>query len=608
MAHFWTSKHSPGSQSSRVKFFASKFLSQFNVKMKYGWMVMGFFALISCKAMAQTNSAEIRLGPEHTIVTYRHEENTTVRVMMAGQVRLTVHGRNVEVKEEEGVWRIRSLRDVCRSSLAEQSHRYDRRKKLWIAEPVVSATHVSVNGLDVVAVKLSAEQWAGSVAVYTDQETLIRATGVTKEMQIQLRDKNIRCLAVVAAAGSKGVSAKPLYAYETDPEGWKTLWNLFKDTGNVAARNVLANQPEVFQRWQTAMHSVGTGEPSGKILDVLSHKTDWGAAEDVFILHHIFSGTEEQHVRMWVRYLAGSEGGATITLEGDGLMDWLYATKNASVWREHQVQKSQTLKLALSASFFESRALEPETFELRYKVLSVLLDKSLLSEDVTVNAWLLLQLKDTDAWMIREMSHRVMVERNEATVLTLQEGLNDPYPRVRAKVAELSAKLPALRGKLIALATRDSFPLVRVAVLKALNDAEGVWLNRIEHDPNARVRRTAIERLVEHGNLAQEDWRVLRERIEDRSEWPDVLMAALKAMDKQCLELEVSTIRFLVERGLKRDAMPQDEWVAFKLIELSSAYPQWEAAIQGVVLQSGHPTAARALKESKESHRPPLCR
>ncbi|MEC7521898.1 MAG: HEAT repeat domain-containing protein [Myxococcota bacterium] len=187
-----------------------------------------------------------------------------------------------------------------------------------------------------------------------------------------------------------------------------------------------------------------------------------------------------------------------------------------------------------------------------------------------VDAWLASIARDADEWMLRAAAVQAL-ERREAPdrLAVAQAALGDDYPRVRVQAVRILDQLDEGDDRLIELAGADSWPMVREAAVEALwsRPAGRDAVRRAARDRSPRVRTTAIRGLTRAGD--EEAWPLVRARLADGDEWPQVTVAALRYVRTLCVEGAEESVLAVLRRGLEPDAWAPDVDVAAVAVDLA---------------------------------------
>ncbi len=213
---------------------------------------------------------------------------------------------------------------------------------------------------------------------------------------------------------------------------------------------------------------------------------------------------------------------------------------------------------------------------------------ALASRHATVSAandaWLTDVATHAEEWMLRAAALEALALRS---TLAIAAGLSDASPRVRRTAVASLAADPASTDRLIDRATRDPWPLVRVAALEALahRDAEITTLRGRLADRSPMVRARAIELLTERADHGA--WPLLAPIFADDDEWPRVTAAALGLASAFCVPDATVAVEQVMRRGTRQGA-----WA-----------PHVDVAVEAlrIAIRLGGETAARARAIATES-------
>ncbi|MDH5491782.1 MAG: HEAT repeat domain-containing protein, partial [Myxococcales bacterium] len=143
----------------------------------------------------------------------------------------------------------------------------------------------------------------------------------------------------------------------------------------------------------------------------------------------------------------------------------------------------------------------------------------------------LLELGGAEEWMLRAQASRILgaLDTPEARA-ALRRGSEDPSPRVRLAAGRALLAQGIEWRRIAALALRDRWPFVRIALLEAIGERSA----ELEARAIARaalgdrfhpVRAAAVRALTAMGD--RESLEPIRSRLASEQEWPDVLSAAI---------------------------------------------------------------------------------
>lgn len=182
-----------------------------------------------------------------------------------------------------------------------------------------------------------------------------------------------------------------------------------------------------------------------------------------------------------------------------------------------------------------------------------------LASSAEVDAWLAELAKNDERWMLRAAAIEALAEREaEQRAVVAASALDDPYPRVRAAAAAALASHTQAHEALAQHALRDRWPLVRAAALEAIAEQPGgLAVLRKGVGDAARVARAAAIRGLTRIH-AREAWPLVKERLESKEEWPEVLTESVRFASELCVEDARNALLSLVRRGMKPDAWAPD--------------------------------------------------
>lgn len=190
-----------------------------------------------------------------------------------------------------------------------------------------------------------------------------------------------------------------------------------------------------------------------------------------------------------------------------------------------------------------------------------------LPADPPVDDWLATLARDADPWMLRAAAVGALAERGAPQAAeAARRALDDDYPRVRRAGVEALADRPEAIEPLAIRARRDVWPMVRAAAARALADdpAARPVMRAAVTDRARKVRAAAIEALTEA--RAREAWPVVRERLEDEDEWPEVLSAAIAYARTLCVHEAAAPLAKLVDRVFEPKVWAPDMDVAVEAV------------------------------------------
>lgn len=185
-----------------------------------------------------------------------------------------------------------------------------------------------------------------------------------------------------------------------------------------------------------------------------------------------------------------------------------------------------------------------------------------LEQEPDVDAWLSSLAGEEDAWMLRAAALEALDGRSsERRTEAANRALDDAYPRVRVAAIEVLDRAGA-EEPLTRLAEGDAWPMVREAAIRALWDqgsAREVVRGAVR-DRSARVREAALQALTRAEDRAA--WPLVRARLADSREWPQVTVAALRYVAALCIEDASEVVAGVIRRGLVPSPWPPDVDVA----------------------------------------------
>lgn len=222
---------------------------------------------------------------------------------------------------------------------------------------------------------------------------------------------------------------------------------------------------------------------------------------------------------------------------------------------------------ALAAPLLSAAAPEAERFEDRWRLA---LAAAELEADPEVDAWLSNVSSSAEEWMLRAQALEALTRRgSERRVESARRALADPYPRVRMAAVEALASAGEETAELARLARRDSWPMVREAAVRALAEQPEARevLRAAVHDRSARVRKAAIGALRRAQDRAA--WPLVRARLLDRDEWPQVMAEGLEYVRDLCIEEADDAVVALIRRGLRPGPWPPDVDVAALAVDVA---------------------------------------
>ena len=196
---------------------------------------------------------------------------------------------------------------------------------------------------------------------------------------------------------------------------------------------------------------------------------------------------------------------------------------------------------------------ESTEFSTRWRLLQSVTSASASDE---MHAWLEGVAANDDTWMLRAAAIDALGERGQFE--TLDEALEDPYPRVRAAAARALEGNPRALIPLAELARKDPWHLVRAAALRGLAGqpkAVPIFMAAID-DPASTVRATAIDLLAsDYGDV--DAWDRVRTRLVEDT-WPEVKSAAIRYAGARCVDEAVDSLTQFTVRAVGAGASVYD--------------------------------------------------
>ncbi|MFK7987226.1 MAG: HEAT repeat domain-containing protein [Sandaracinaceae bacterium] len=233
-----------------------------------------------------------------------------------------------------------------------------------------------------------------------------------------------------------------------------------------------------------------------------------------------------------------------------------------------------------------------ESFEDRWRTIRAA--RSLRS-DGAVDGWLATQARLAEEWMIRAAAIEALGRRgSDRREGAARRALEDDYPRVRVAAIEVLDQVDGTDRELAERAVRDSWPMVREAAISALWDRPEARrvVRRGIRDRSALVRRASIRAAIRAGD--EEAWPLVRARLMDDDEWPQVSVAGLRFVRTFCIQEAAETLMTVIERGLEPDPWAPDLDVAAVAVDLALRLGSDIAA--QVVARVDRPEAEAALR------------
>lgn len=193
-----------------------------------------------------------------------------------------------------------------------------------------------------------------------------------------------------------------------------------------------------------------------------------------------------------------------------------------------------------------------------------------LPSEPAVDAWLASIAREAEEWMLRAAAVQALEQREAPDRLEVaRAALEDDYPRVRVQAVHILDQLDEDDARLATIARQDSWPMVREAAVDALwsRPAGQDAVRRAARDRSPRVRQTAIRGLTRAGD--REAWPLVRARLTDSDEWPQVTVAALRYVRQLCVPGAEEAVLAVLRRGLEPDAWAPDVDVAAVAVDLA---------------------------------------
>jgi HEAT repeat protein len=171
--------------------------------------------------------------------------------------------------------------------------------------------------------------------------------------------------------------------------------------------------------------------------------------------------------------------------------------------------------------------------------------------DPPVDAWLGTLAASAEEWMLRAAALDALGRRrSDNRVEVARAGLEDAYPRVRARAVEVLHRAGAEPEAIAMVAAADRWPMVRAAALTALADAPGSEPTLVAalEDISPQVRVAALRALTTGAH--EGTWAPVEAILLDDDEWPRVTAAALAYVAARCPGGEASALAAVLRRGL----------------------------------------------------------
>ena len=205
--------------------------------------------------------------------------------------------------------------------------------------------------------------------------------------------------------------------------------------------------------------------------------------------------------------------------------------------------------------------LAQESFVERWRLLQVL---GRCPRSTELEAWLMGRARDEKRWMLRAAAWRALVENKDEAAKreAMLEALRDPHPRVRLSAAEALKASPQTAAALEQRAQRDLWPMVRRQALLSRGDA--ALARRSLRDDASSVRAAALQVLVQRRDRGA--WSLVKARLADGDEWPEVLSQAIDYARVLCVAESRPLLQTLVQRGFRANAWAPDGDVAFEAL------------------------------------------
>jgi HEAT repeat protein len=219
----------------------------------------------------------------------------------------------------------------------------------------------------------------------------------------------------------------------------------------------------------------------------------------------------------------------------------------------------------LATEIIAGATADAQEFEDRWRLVQAARS---LPSSADVDAWLAGLAKDEERWMLRAAALEALAERKAAQGPQLATAaLMDAYPRVRAAAATALAEHPETQKALAEHALRDRWPLVRAAALDAIAGQPGAlpYLRKGVSDGARLARAAAIRGLTRV--RSRQDWPLVKARIEDKEEWPEVLTEGIHFAGELCVTEARNSLLALVRRGMKPDAWAPDAELGLQAFE-----------------------------------------
>lgn len=401
---------------------------------------------------------------------------------------------------------------------------------------------------------------------------------------IEGRDGGDDAARLLADLGAPAVSALAAAWERLDVTGKRRAVRTFADAarrgaeGAVDALAVAARDPSPEVR-DPALEALGTLEGgAGALSALVAEPAPLGDAAVRPLLRH------EPSVSVPALLAAlSTEGGSERAALREGLAQALAragdeARRPFDAWAlaERETGELASAALGLSANpatrplagpLVTAAAPRATRFEDRWRLVKA---AGALEAEDEVDAWLASVASGAEEWMLRGAALEALAQRESERRLEAARGaLTDPYPRVRVEAIEVLAPAAEDDAAVARLARGDSWPMVRAAAVAALWDrpAERDAVRAAVRDRSARVRESAVRALTRAGDRAA--WPLVRARLGDGDEWPQVTVAALEYVRDLCIEEASEPIVEVIRRGLAPSPWPPDVDVAALAVDVA---------------------------------------
>lgn len=221
---------------------------------------------------------------------------------------------------------------------------------------------------------------------------------------------------------------------------------------------------------------------------------------------------------------------------------------------------------ALAAGALGSLTARAERFEDRWRLIRAARE---LESEPAVDAWLAEIAREADEWMLRAAAVEALARRDAPSAVELaRAALADDYPRVRIEAIRVLDTADD-DDSLVRMAREDSWPMVRATAVSALfnRPAGRDTVRRAIRDRSPRVRTAALEGATRANDRAVVP--LVRARLEDDNEWPQVTNAALTYVRDLCVREAGPSVIAVIERGLAPSPWAPDVDVAAVAVELA---------------------------------------